>query len=127
MGDKQRLRLARILDDNTEETKTWDFSPLTFESAQAVTTHRYQGKTIHESKFNINEIDSMSLNDAYTALPCATHVDAPHFKYTSKRFTRCRIKTDPWLTPQGNVYIGRLYQMTNAECRQCTSLIWAGP
>jgi hypothetical protein len=88
VGEKQKLRVARILNDNTEEPKNWDLSPFKFESVQAVTTHRYQGKKIHESKFNIHEIESMSLNDAYTALSCATHVDAPHFKYTPKKFTR---------------------------------------
>jgi hypothetical protein len=118
VGDKQKLRVARILDDNTEESKTWDLSPFKFESAVAVTTHRYQGKTIHESKFNIHEIENMSLNDAYTALSRATHVDAPHFKYTPKKFTRRPVTTDTWLTPQGKVHIGGLYKITNANNTQ---------
>ena len=105
--------MVRILDDGSEEAKTWEVSPKLFESAAACTTHRYQGKTIHTNEYNIHQLSSMNLNDAYTALSRATHVNAPRFMYTNKKFKRPRATTATWLTPLAEVYVGGLYKITS--------------
>jgi len=102
------IGVSKMHDNGTVDDEVTWVPSAAFESASAVSCHRYQGKTIH-GKYNIYELEKMNKNEAYVALSRAQSWDQPQFDYTDKIFTSPTPTTETWLLPLTPACIGGLY------------------